>query len=206
MLNTIKDIKNRQAESITEPVTLAEVKAWLIIDMVNTDDDALLTLLITQVRQAIEKKTKLSLVKRTIIVTADLTREFKLPHGPIRSIDEVLFRKGTNSDGTPDYETLTTIDYITDGEDFKVINTNRCGRHKITYITGFGVDAEIDYDNPIEEDLKLGILQEIAYRYEHRGDETNTLSAAGNETVQKLSGISADAMQYIKPFMDHAWA
>jgi uncharacterized phiE125 gp8 family phage protein len=205
MLNTIKDIKNRQAESITEPVTLTEVKAWLIIDTVNTDDDALLTLLITQVRQAIEKKTKLSLVKRTIVVTADLTREFKLPHGPIRSIDEVLFRKGTNGDGTPDFETLEATDYTTDGEDIKVINTGRCGRHKIAFTAGFGVDAEIDYDNPTEDDLKLGILQEIAYRYEHRGDETNTMSAAGNETVQKISGISADAMQYIKPYIDHAW-
>jgi uncharacterized phiE125 gp8 family phage protein len=84
MLNTIKDIKNRQAESITEPVTLAQVKEWLIIDTVNTDDDALLTRLITEVRQAIEKKTKLSLVERTITVTVDLVREFKLPHGPIR--------------------------------------------------------------------------------------------------------------------------
>jgi uncharacterized phiE125 gp8 family phage protein len=205
MLNTIKDIKNRQAESITEPVTLAQAKAWLIIDTVNTDDDTLLTSLITEARQAIEKKTKLSLVARTIIVTADLTREFKLPHGPVRELTEVLFRKGTNTDGTPDYETLTVTDYTTDGEDFKLINTGRCGRHKITYTAGYGVDEEIDYDNTIPQDLMLALRSEIAYRYEHRGDETTTLSAAGNETVQKATGISADAMQYLKPFIDTAW-
>ncbi len=204
MLNTIKDIKNRKAESITEPVTLAEVKAWLIIDTVNTDDDALLTILISEVRAAIESKTKLSLVERAVIVTADLVREFKLPHGPIRSIDTVLFRKGTVS-GVPDYETLTAEDYATDGEDFKVICSHRCGRHKITCTTGFGTDEEIDYDNPTPEDLKKGILMEIAYRYEHRGDETNSVSAAGNETVGRVSGISVDAMQYIKPFIDNAW-
>lgn len=204
MLNTIKDIKNRRAESITEPVTLAEVKAWLIIDTVNTDDDTLLTALISEVRAAIESKTKLSLVERTIIVTADLTREFKLPHGPIRSIDEVLFRKGTVN-GAADYETLTTEDYTTDGEDFKVICSQRRGRHKITCTTGYGADEEIDYDNPTPEDLKKAILMEIAYRYEHRGDETNAVSVAGNETVQKVSGISVDAMQYIKPFIDNAW-
>lgn len=206
MLNTLKDIKNRQAESITEPVTLAEVKAWLIIDTVNTDDDALLTRLITQARQAIENKTKLSIVERTVIVTVDLVREFKLPHGPVRAIDTVVFRKGTNDDGTPDNETLTIEDYTTDGEDFKVIRSGRCGRHKITYTTGYGVDEDIDYDNPIPEDLKTGILQEIAYRYEHRGDETNTMSAAGNETVQKVSGICADALQSIQPYIDRAWA
>lgn len=204
MLNTIKDVKNRKAESITEPVTLPEVKAWLIIDTVNTDDDALLTLLISEVRAAIESKTKLSLVERTIVVTADLVREFKLPYGPIRNIDEVLFRKGTVS-GSPDYETLTTEDYTTDGEDFKVLCSHRCGRHKITCTTGYGVDEEIDYDNPTPEDLKKGILMEIAYRYEHRGDETNSVSAAGNETVGRVSGISVDAMQYIKPFIDNAW-
>jgi uncharacterized phiE125 gp8 family phage protein len=205
MLNTIKDIKNRQAESITEPVTLAEVKAWLIIDTVNTDDDALLTRLITEVRQAIEKKTKLSLVARTIIVTADLTREFKLPHGPVRQISEVLFRTGTAGDGSADYETLTVTDYTTDGEDFKLINTGRCGRHKITYVAGYGVDEDLDYDNPVPDDLMLAIRSEIAYRYEHRGDETTTLSAAGNDTVQRATGISADAMQYLKPYIDCSW-
>jgi len=205
MLNTLKDIKNRQVESITEPVAIPALKEWLIIDTVNTDDDALLTRLTTEVRQAIEKKTKRSLVKRTIVVTVDLVREFKLPHGPIRSIDEVLFRKGTNADGTPDYETLTTEDYTTDGEDFKLIKSGRCGRHKITCTAGYGVDEEIDYDNPIPDDLILAIKQEIAYRYEHRGDETNTLSDSGNATVQRVSGISADAMQYLRPYIDTAW-
>jgi uncharacterized phiE125 gp8 family phage protein len=169
MLNTIKDIKNRQAESITEPVTLAEVKAWLIIDTVNTEDDGLLTRLITEVRQAIEKKTKLSLIKRNIVVTVDLVREFKLPHGPIRSIDAVAFRRGTNGDGTPDNETLTAEDYTIDGEDFKFIKSGRCGRHKISFTAGFGIDEEIDYENPVPEDLLLAIRAEIAYRYEHRG-------------------------------------
>jgi uncharacterized phiE125 gp8 family phage protein len=205
MLNTIKDIKNRQAESITEPVTLSQVKAWLIIDTVNTDDDTLLTNLITEVRQAIEKKTKLSLVKRLIVVTVDLVREFKLPHGPVRTISEVLFRTGTAGDGSADYEALTVTDYTTDGEDFKWISTGRCGRHKITYTTGFGEDEDIEYDNPLPEDLMLAIRSEIAYRYEHRGDETTTLSAAGNETVQRATGISADAMQYLKPYIDTAW-
>lgn len=203
MLNSIKDIKNRQAASVTEPVTLAEVKAWLIIDTVNTDDDALLTRLISQVRAAIESKTKLSLVERSITVTVELVRELKLPYGPSRSISSVIWRQGTNGDGTPDNVTLTTEDYTTDGEDFKLIKSSRCGRHKITYTTGYGTAT--GWDCPAPEDLKTGILQEIAYRYEHRGDETNALSAAGNESVQKVSGISADAMEYIKPFIDCAW-
>jgi uncharacterized phiE125 gp8 family phage protein len=198
MLNSIKDIKNRQAVSVTEPVTLPEVKEWLIID--HTDDDALLTRLISRVRAAIESKAKISLVERSIVLTIDLHRESKLPNGPVRTISEVLFRQGTNGDGTPDNVTLTTEDYTTDGDDFKVFKSSKCGRHKITYTTGY--DAT---NNPVPDDLKTGILMEIAYRYEHRGDETNAITAAGNESVQKVSGISADAMVYIKQFIDYAW-
>ena len=193
MLNTIKDIKNRQAESITEPVTLSQVKEWLIIDTVNTDDDALLTRLITEVRQAIEKKTKLSLVALTVTVTVDLVREFKLPHGPIRGITAVIYRKGTNSNGTPDNETLTVEDYTTDGEDFKVLKSKYCGRHKLSYTAGFGADEEIAYNNPIPEDLQKAILSQIAFAYENRGD---------SNTVGKFSDI---AMSYITPFIDNAW-
>jgi uncharacterized phiE125 gp8 family phage protein len=205
MLNSIKDIKNRQANSVTEPVTLAEVKEWLIID--HTDDDTLLTRLISRVRGAVESKTKLSLVERTITVTADLVRETKLPHGPVREITEVLFRQGTNDDGTPDSITMTTEDYTTDGEDFKVFKSSKCGRHRISYNAGYGTDSGDTpvWNCPVPDDLKTAILMEIAYRYEHRGDETNSISAAGNETVQKVSGISADAMVYIKPFIDYAW-
>lgn len=205
MLNSIKDIKNRPATSITEPVTLAEVKEWLIID--HTDDDTLLTRLISRARAAIENKTKISLVERTIVLTVDLHSEIKLPHGPVRAISEVIFRQGTNSDGTPDNETLTIEDYTTDGADFIRLKSAKCGRHKITYTAGYGVDTGLDpdFNCPVPDDLKTAILMEIAYRYEHRGDETKAVSSAGNETVQKISGLSADTMQYIKPYIDYSW-
>lgn len=195
MLNTIKDIKNKLVDpiDIDEPVDLDDVKAWLIIDADNSDDDTLLGRLIAEVRQAVEKKTKLSLVAREITVTVDLVREFKLPYGPVRSIDIVSFRKGTNGDGTPDNETLTIESYTTDGEDFKVLRSKFCGRHKITYKTGYGEDEDLEYDNPVTEDLKKAILSQIAFAYENRGDS----NAAG-----KFSDI---ALSYLTPYIDTAW-
>lgn len=189
MLNTIKDIKNRPAQSITEPVLLAEAKAWMIID--HTDDDALITRLISQARAQIESKTHISVIERVVVVTVDLVREFKLPHGPTRSIDEVIFRKGTNADGTPDNETLTIEEYTTDGVDFKVFKSNKCGRHKITCTTGFGTDGE-DWDCPVPEDLKNAVLAQTAFLYENRGDK----NSAG-----KFSDL---AMEFIKPYIQQA--
>jgi uncharacterized phiE125 gp8 family phage protein len=197
MQNDIVDIKRRQATSITEPVTLAIVKEWLIID--HNDDDALLTRLIPQVRAAIENKTKLSLVEREVVVTVRLHGEFKLPYGPVRSITSVVY----SPDADP--ETLTTDDYKLNGQDQKVIRINKCGMSQITYSAGYGVVVSPEYNNPIPEDLMNGILQEIAYRYEHRGDETNTKSSAGNDTVNAIDGISSGAMQYIKPYIGMAW-
>lgn len=203
MLNSIKDIKNRPAASVTEPIALAEAKAWMIVD--HTDDDALITRLIKEVRTKVESITKASLVEREIVLTIDLVRELKLPYGPVRSVDEVLYREGTNTDGTADYETLTAADgYTTDGEDFKLLKSMKCGRHKITYTTGYGTSEDPEWDCPVPDDLKNGILQEVAYRYEHRGDETNVLSTGGNETVKPINGISAGAMQYIRPYIQMA--
>lgn len=196
MLNDIVDIKKKLVTPTTEPVDLATVKEWLIID--HTDDDALLTRLIPQVRAAIENKTKKSLVKREITITVRLNREFKLPYGPVRSITSVVYNPGA------DQETMTTDDYKVFGEDQKSICVNKCGLYKITFTAGFGTEGP-DYDNPIPEDLVNGICQEVAYRYEHRGDETNTKSSAGNETVNAIDGISSGAMQYIKPYIGMAW-
>ena len=195
MQNTIVDIRRVQAQSITEPVDRPDVKAWAIID--HNDDDDLIDKLITEVRTAIENKTKMSLVKRVITIVVQLEGQFKLPYGPVRSIDTVVLNHGAVA------ETLTQDDYSTIGLDNPIFRPKKCGIYQITYTAGYGVEGQ--YNVSVPEDLKNGIKQEIAYRYEHRGDETNTKSSAGNETVNSIDGISAGAMKYIKPYIGMAW-
>lgn len=188
MLNTIVDIKNRQASGYSEPVTLQEAKDWAIIT--HTDDDTLLTAMIYKARVQVENKARLSLVQRDIILTVDLVREFKLPYGPVRSISEVLWRQGTNADGTPDNVTLTTEDYTTDGLDFIVIKSSKSGRHKITYVAGYETTAGVNC--PIPEDLRSAVLAQVAFLYEHRGDAN-------------MSGkFSDEAEAFLQPYKSYA--
>ena len=53
----------------TEPVTLAEAKAWLRVDY--TDDDTLITSMIKSARQSIEHFTNRALVIKTVSLNAE---------------------------------------------------------------------------------------------------------------------------------------
>lgn len=167
MQSIIKDTENRQADSVTEPITRAEAKAWCIID--HTDDDTLIDRLITTARMQVEKKTNLSLVEMDITITVDIKGSFRLPHGPIRTIVSIERRDGYTDDD-PDWQTLTTDDYRIDGNDFKTISGLRCGIHRITYVAGF---TDEDGDFPIEDGLKNAVSAQTAFLYENRGDNNS---------------------------------
>lgn len=200
--NRTIDIK-RTESSPTEPVTLPEVKAHLIVT--STDDDTLLTALITSCRKAIEQYTNLSIVAKTIIFIADLYKEWELPYGPVVAITGVQTRTGTEGSGPQSYTTLTS-GWNQSGEDFisfiPVNNTpgydstyawwpdlpfsqNQLNnRYRITYTAGYGT---------VPEPLKLAILNEIAYRYENRGEATN------------ITGICETARILAEPFERKLW-
>jgi uncharacterized phiE125 gp8 family phage protein len=164
----IKIIDIKQTESSpTEPVTLSQVKSHCKVD--GSDDDTLLTSLITQVRRRVENYCAISIVTKTNILTAQICGEDYLPYGPIAAITEVLHRTGTETDGTPEYDTLTDDDYSTYGENYKLFTSTQTGVHKITYTTGY---------TTVPDDLKLAILNEVAYRYTFRGDQGGFCEAA----------------------------
>lgn len=169
------------------PVTLNEVKAWGIVDF--TDDDTLLTALITQSRKAIERKLNISLVPKVIVATLDLYSEKQLPRGPHKAITTVKRRDGSNTDNTPKYIDLNLgADYTTDGELFKRILIPVGGRFKITYTAGYG-----NADMALPEDIKNGLMQEIIFRYRNRGDSA------------EVAGVSEGAMNYLQNHISYAW-
>ena len=64
-MNDILGVDITDTEPITEPVTTAEVKAWLRID--SDDEDEIIERLITSARHAVENYTSCSLVAKTVV-------------------------------------------------------------------------------------------------------------------------------------------
>lgn len=153
-------------ESTTEAISLSEAKAHLYIDNGNTDFDSILTDLIKQVRQFIEEMTAIGLVSRTVTLYIDYYDEFGLPWGPVTSFTSAETKGGIASydiiDANQDYEVENGrfISYIGDAS-FRLI-----------YVAGY-TSATIPYG------LKMAFLNEVARRFDNRGDggvpETNNL-------------------------------
>jgi uncharacterized phiE125 gp8 family phage protein len=151
----------------TEPVTVAEAKARLIIDF--DDDDELLSQLITSCRQTIENYCHISIVEKIVTVTADSSCYVKgysnkfqeLPYGPVKSF---------LSAGYMDQDTdLVTLDlnegYFLKGSDYQSIRVPGNYENAIlSYIAGY---------DECPAQLKEAILAEIVFRYETRGEKTN---------------------------------
>lgn len=142
-------------EGDTEPVTVAEVKNWLKIDV--ADDDTLILSLIKSARQQCETYLNISLIERT--VTARLQNElgdFDLPYGPLA---DDTFISITNDDDTP--LAIETDNYKLRVN--KLTTVNNCFLN-VSYLAG--------YPDGIPQVFKTAILNQIAWLYETRGGET----------------------------------
>jgi hypothetical protein len=176
MLPDLIDIKRVNVGTPDEPVTLPEVRDHLIIN--SNDDDELLNRMIAQCREAVENFCCISIVAKQITLTARLSSTFELPYGPVTGISSVGTRSGTEGSGPVSYNTSES--WAQEGEDFisfipqsgfaynPFVNNRlsvECGPvYRIVYTAGYSV---------VPEDLKLAILNEIAYRYENRGNVPN---------------------------------
>lgn len=176
MQNNIIDI-SRTESSPTEPCTLTEAKAQLVVTY--SDDDTLITALITKARKMIENFCNISIVAQTVTMIADLYNEWELPYGPVTAITGVQTRTGTEGSGPSTYATQTT-GWSTDGVQFLSFQPSDIGafnpsvpytgidwpnpprRYKIIYTTGYST---------VPDDLKQAVLVQIAWLYEHRGEQ-----------------------------------
>lgn len=142
---------------ITEPIALADVKNYLKIEESFTYDDTLLNDLITAAREVIELYLNRSLIPRT--VTAVIVNEeggtilpYGVPSGEITT---------TDSEGN-----AVTNPVVTASGNFRYLDGPLSDELVVSYNTaGFTTST-------LPKDIKTGLMQLIAFWYDHRGDET----------------------------------
>lgn len=156
----------------TEPVTLAEVKAFCRIDFDYVSDDGLLNDLISASREKLEKELNLSFAEKTLIMQwhGGIT---ELPYAPVKSITSVK-----NNESTPQ-----EVEYTSYGLDFKSVNVNSVSDCYIIYPVGWGTNSTANYNieyivgyDVLPKALKQALLIQIDYDYKNQGMQENDLS------------------------------
>jgi len=138
-----------------EPVNLADMKTYIRVSPDLTDDDNLITSLIKAARAKIEMFCGVSLITRTIQCRLlNQLGDIELPFGPVNEITEITDLGGTVLDDTA---------WTLDGVSFKTLNTPCNTELTVTYT----VTAPLASD-----EWKTYIKRQVAFMYEHRGDET----------------------------------
>lgn len=149
---TILYIASGGASVVTEPVTLAQAKAWLRVT--HDDEDDLITALITTARQICEGHISKSFVERTVtaIVRNDLGN-IKLPYGPVGNVTYVYDSEGN---------AYASGSYSVTGVSDKRLAYPIASYVKVVYTAGYAV---------LPQQFKTALKEQLAWLYVNRGDE-----------------------------------
>lgn len=183
----IIEIKRAFADSAAEPVTLAEAKAWMKITF--SDEDSIVTELITACRQQVEEYCNISLIERDVVAIAELNPpndrsriEFRFPYGPLVQGEPIVVSK-MKCDGSGYDVMVLDTDYYIIGDVDAILVVNTPGIYKVEYATGFDAIPAL---------IKQGIKTEVANWYENRGD------VSGN-------GMSEMTKRKVQPYKQMTW-
>jgi uncharacterized phiE125 gp8 family phage protein len=195
-----------------EPLSTAEAKLHLRVD--HTSDDTLISALIVAAREHVENYLVGSLVEQTraVYLSAWPYAPFRLPCGPVQSIDSVKY---TDSDGA-EHTVSTDLYYLSPGgelclEPFESWPTARLrgpGAIEIVYTTGYepvvtvipGEEEgdpdteETDYGANIPQAIKQAMLLLIGEWYEQR--------EAAADTKYNIQTIPWGVKQLLAPYRE----
>lgn len=161
---TVTYIASGAIVNITEPLTLAQAKAWLRVT--HDDEDDIISALITASRQICEGFTNKSFVERE--VTACLRNDLgniKLPYGPIGNLTAVYDWDGN---------ALNTTDYNLTGVSDKRLGYPMTSYIKVIYTAGYLV---------LPQHFRTALKMQLSWMYSHRGDEDLSLIAPDAKAI-----------------------
>lgn len=177
----------------SEPITLGEAKSYCRVS--TSDDDTLLTLLISAARQQVEHRIRKGLISQTWKVSSkeDVCDEsrIRLPLGPVISISSVNYR-----DVSGDWQVLSSSLYsFNASEDPPAILIREIPDVYDEYDEiKWTVEYEIGFSS-VPADLKLAILGLTRHYYDHRGQ--TIVGAYINSVPDTISNI-LDSNKYWK--------
>lgn len=184
-----------------EPVTTAEVKAFSKI--AHSQDDSIISIMISAVREMFERYTGLSFAEKTIYYYYDECDEkLNLPFGPLIVVNEIV------QIAEDDLEETAFTDYVVNGSQ---ILFNAVPQFPIC------IRAVVGYDTPgsgyatataLSSAVKLAILKEIDTQFYYRSNLQERTDMSNSETsgnkpdkVGELSNSSKNILRsFIKPW------
>ena len=186
----MKNLQTRiKTDLVTEPVTSVEAK--LFCKITGSAEDALITILISAARKALEKYTASSFAEKTIYATwVDLPEDnlLEIPYGPVISIDAVYW---IDEEGTEELAVLNT-DYWVYGDQDATVKMTTLWTTGLKNTSSVRVEYKAGYGHANTEtlptDLKLAIMKEIVTQYEMR----ENISFEGGVTLSNASKRLAD--------------
>lgn len=152
---------------MADPVTLAEAKLWAKVD--ETDDDALITALITAATDWCEMFCRRTFVTTTLTESVTSFDEMELPLPPLVSITSIVYTDTGGTTATVSssiYTTDTTVEpgeLILDyGQSWPADSRGDQNGITVTYVGGYGAASAVP------EAIKTAIKMLVAHWYEHR--------------------------------------
>ena len=188
MINAVLDIKETQPlYGYTEPVTLGDVKNYMKVDF--SDDDDLITALITAARQVLEEYTGLSFVPKTLTAILDNScGNIEIPYGPTT----------TDIDPTLVVDAVTKIAYdptqiVIVGYTFKEIQSPQVCNMQISYSAGYATGT-------LPSALQFAIKAQVFFMYDNRGEKLSASGSNGGTGVKEYSAsyVCDAAKQFAK--------
>lgn len=146
-----------------EPVTVPEMKSYMRLEgFTGSDgslsefdyDDTIIEEMITAARETIEKYCGISIVTKILrAVITNCAGLQEIPQGPVNAISTWVGKDGKDLMGT--YKIL--------GRQFPTIKTPNSAEMVIEYIAGY---------TSVPKTLKIAIMKQVCWDYEHRGNES----------------------------------
>ena len=146
-----------------EPVTYEEAITQANIDDIAGDQDLIEAYIVTA-RQQCEAFVNMSLINREVVaIVNNSLGGIYLPYGPVIEVFSVTDKEDVE------------VDYKIDGVKWKQLRYPEYNWLKVIYTAGYSELPQV---------FKRAILQQVAYLYEHRGDEkADTFSPLAASTL-----------------------